>query len=232
MAGVAPHEQFGDDGGVRPRPSVAGALAYLMLSFPLGLAAFVVLVPLTVAGVGTAIVWVGLPILAIVVLLTRATATLERARTYALLRTYVPKATRPLGDVDLEQRWRTRLADSATWREYAYLLLLLPVGTVEFVLMVATWSVSLALLALPIYYHRLPGGVWHFPFPEGELLTVDSVWTALPWSLLGLLFLVGTAALTRGLGAAHGRFVQVMLGPTRARMRELDEATTALPVHG
>lgn len=230
MASAGPHEHSG--AGHEPRrPSVARALAYLLLSFPAGIAAFVVLLTLTVAGIATAIVWVGLPILAAAVLVTRGGANLERARTYALLGTYVPPATRPLPDGDLRQRWRTRLTDSATWREYAYLFLLFPLGIVEFVLMVATWSASLGLLALPIYYRFLPGGAWHFPGDDVELrwVTADSVWTALPWSLLGVLFVVLTAALTRSLGAAHGRLVGAMLGPTVTRMRELDAHDGAFP---
>ncbi|MEY7974284.1 sensor domain-containing protein [Saccharomonospora xinjiangensis] len=209
----------------RSRPSIGGSLAYLLLSFPVGVAAFVVLLTLTVLGVGTAIVWVGLPVLGATVLLTRGAAVMERARVYALLGSYIPPASRPLPEGDFRQRWRTRLTDTATWREYTYLFLLFPIGIVEFVSMVVTWGVSLALLGLPIYYRFLPGGVWHFPSndPAVRWVTVDSVWSALPWSAIGLVLVVGTALFTQRLGAAHGRFAKAMLGPTYARMRELDE---------
>ncbi len=223
MSTVRPHDDH-----ERSRPSVTGSLIYLLLSFPIGVAAFVVLLTLTVFGVGTAVVWIGLPVLAGTVLLTRGAAHMERARAYALLGAYIPPSTRPLPQGGLKQRWRTRLTDSATWREYVYLFLLFPLGIAEFVLMVVTWSVSLALLALPIYYRFLPGGAWHFPSSDVSLrwVTVDSVWTALPWSVLGVLLLVCTALLTRGLGAAHARFAKAMLGPTFNRMRELDADDT------
>ncbi|EIE97778.1 sensor domain-containing protein [Saccharomonospora glauca] len=224
MSTARPH------GRERSHPSVLGSLVYLLLNFPIGVAAFVVLLPLTVAGLGTAIVWIGLPVLAATVLLTRGAANVERARAYALLGTYIPPATRPLPEGNARQRWRTRLTDSATWREYGYLFLLFPLGVVELVLMVASWGISLALLTLPVYYRFLPGGVWRFPSTEPSLswVTVDSVGSALPWSALGLLLLVCTALLTRGLGTAHGRLAGTMLGPTSTRMREFDEAGTAL----
>lgn len=207
------------------RPSVVGSLAYLLSSFPIGLAAFIVLLTLSVLGIGTAIIWVGLPIIAIVVLLTRGAAQLERARVHALLGTYIPTPARPLASGDLRQRWRTRLTDSVTWREYCYLFLLLPLGSIGFVLMVACWSVSLALLGLPVYYRFLPGGVWHFPSNEAGLrwLTVDSVPSALPWAALGVLLVIVTASFTRALGAGQARFAWSMLGPTAARVRELND---------
>ncbi|WP_024876853.1 sensor domain-containing protein [Saccharomonospora piscinae] len=218
------------------RPSIGGSLVFLLLSFPLGIASFVVLVTMTAVGTATAIVWVGLPIIAATVLVTRAAGHLERARVHALLGTFVPSPRRPLPEGSWRNRWRTRLTDSATWREYGYLFLLLPLGIAEFVIMVATWTVSLALLALPIYYRFLPDGVWHFPSYDEHLrwVTVDSVGSALPWSALGLLFAVATALLTRGLGTAHARLARLMLGPTAARERELDELGTVpvAPVAG
>lgn len=212
------------------RPTVTGSFAYLLLNFPIGVAGFVVLLTLMLVGTATAIIWVGVPLLALLVLLTRGAAQAERARVYAMLGAYVPAPHRPLPTGDRMRRWRTRVTDSVTWREYTYFMLLLPIGIAQFVVLVAFWCVCLALLALPVYYRWLPGGAWYFPVDENLYwVMVDSVGKALPWAALGLLLAVGTALFTRRMGAAHARFAQAMLGPTDARTRELDDAAPDAP---
>ncbi|WP_198010100.1 sensor domain-containing protein, partial [Saccharomonospora halophila] len=61
------------------RPRVAGAVAFTLLSLPAGLVSFVALVTLTAAGAPTVLVWVGVPVLAVALLVTRGGARLERA---------------------------------------------------------------------------------------------------------------------------------------------------------
>lgn len=195
------------------RPTALGSVTFLLLSFPLGVGWFAVLVPLIAVSVGTALVWVGLATGACTVLLWRAAALLERARVYALLNAEITPPYRPLPDGPAKQRWRTRLADGATWRDLAYLLLLLPIGIAEFVVVVTTWATSLGLLGLPIYYRYLPGGEYRFPAHVETWFVVDSVPDALPFAAAGLLALAGTIALCRGIAAAHVRFATTMLGP-------------------
>lgn len=194
------------------RPSLGGSLAFLVLSFPLGVLWFALLVTLLAAGVATAVVWVGLGVLAGAVLLWRAGAHAERARVYALLDVWIPAAYRPL---PAKRRWRARLADGATWRDLAYLLLLFPVGIVEFVLTVTLWSTSLAAIGLPVFYRFLPTSSWRFPtYGNGPVwFVVDSIVDALPVAALGVLLLAVTVRITLGTAAAHGRFARYLLGP-------------------
>lgn len=203
--------------GSRPRPPLAGSLAFLLLSFPLGIFWFVLLVTLISVGVGTAIVWVGLAVAAFAVLLWRGGAHVERARVYALLDAYIAVPYRSLPEGRQRAKWRARLSDSATWRDLGYLLLLFPIGIAEFVLVITAWSVSLALIGLPIYYRFLPSGAYHFPSYDQahRWITVDSTFEALPFAALGVLALLGTVALTKALGGVHARFARVMLGPIR-----------------
>lgn len=199
----------------RVRPSLTGSLVFLVSSFPLGILWFVVLVTLIAVGIGTAVIWVGLALLALALLLWRGGAVVERARVYALLDAYVAVPYRALPKGKQKLRWKARLSDSATWRDLAYLILLFPLGIVEFVLMVASWSAGLGLIGLPIYYRFLPGGVYHFLGyePAYRWITVDSAADALPFAALGMLVLAIAVALTRGLAAAHARFARAMLGP-------------------
>lgn len=150
-------------------------------------------------------------------LIWRGGAHVERARVYALFDAYIAVPYRSLPDGRQRAKWRARLSDSATWRDLGYLLLLFPIGIAEFVLVVTAWSVSLALLGLPIYFRFLPGGAYHFPsYDESHRwITVDSTLEALPFAALGVLALLGTVALTKALGGLHARFARVMLGPIR-----------------
>lgn len=204
--------------GSRPRPSAGGSLAYLLLSFPLGIMGFVAVVTLASVGLSTFVVWVGVPVLALLVLGSRHAGRLERARTHALLGAYVASPYRPLPARGLRARWRARLLDGATYRDLAYFVLLLPIGIAEFTIAVTTWSVGLGLTALPVYYRYLPGHAFVVGRAHGDWVVVGSTFAALPWAALGLLVLAFAVVATKTLGAVHARFARMMLGPgPRAR---------------
>lgn len=205
-----------------PSPPLVGSLAYLLLNLPAGITVFVLLVTLGSVGVSTVIVWVGVPVLMLAILAARGAAQVERVRVHRLLGDYIPRPYRPLPRGSGKLRWKTRLADSATWRDICYQLLLFPIGIAEFVLVVTSWALSLGLLSLPIYYRHLPEGAYFFPSYDVRWITVDSAVTALPWAALGVLLLVATVAFTRGLATAHARFARLLLGPSPRRMAEVE----------
>ncbi|WP_020417609.1 sensor domain-containing protein [Amycolatopsis sp. ATCC 39116] len=214
--------------GTRPRPPVLGALGYLLCNLPLGVAGFALMVTLFTAGLGTAVVWVGLPVLAAGVLIARAAGRFERARVYRMLGAYIATPYKPLPEFGLKARWRARLTDGATWRDVLYLVLLLPLGIAEFTTVVAFWSVGLAATTLPFYCTYLPGGAYFFPAFDERWIVVDSPVDALPWAALGLIVLACAIALTRGMGTAHALFARAMLGPG-PRARRLVESDTERP---
>lgn len=221
MTQTSPHsatERTGDR-PVTGRPPVLGSLGFLLLNLPLGVFWFSLLVTLIAVSAGTAVIWVGLATGAVTVLLWRGGAVFERARVYALLGTVIPEPYRELPEAPPSVRWKARLRDTATWKDLGYLLALLPAGIIEFVLMVTTWSTSLALLGLPIYYRFLPGGAFHFPSyePGYRWFTVDSATEALPFAVAGVPAVLLTIVLTRALGTAHARFAAGMLGTVPGR---------------
>lgn len=210
--------------GSRPHPSIAGSLGYLLLNLPLGIAGFVAVVTLASVGLSTAVIWAGVPVLALLVLGTRAAARFERTRAHALLGTYVAAPYRPLPAKGWA-RWRARLHDGATWRDLGYFVLLFPIGMAEFVTVVTCWSLGLGLTTLPAYVGYLPGDtVILF-----DHVVVNSALEALPWVALGLLVLALAVVLTRALGTAHARFVRFVLGPG-PRARKLAEADADQPL--
>ncbi|NIH82225.1 sensor domain-containing protein [Amycolatopsis viridis] len=217
--------------GTRPRPAVLGSLGYLLSNLPLGVAGFSVMAVLFTAGLGTAVVWVGLPVLAAAVLIARGAGQLERVRVHRMLGTYIATPYKPLPAAGVKARWLARLSDGATWREVLYLVVLLPLGIAEFVVVVTVWSIGLALAALPFYCTRLPGGAYFFPSFDLRWIVVDSPVAALPWAALGLVVLALAAVVTRGLGTAHAHFARGVLGPgPRARRLAGSDIGSPAPV--
>lgn len=199
--------------GTEPRPPLAGSVVFLLLSFPLGVGWFVVLTTLIATGIGTAIVWIGLAVLAFGVLLWRAGAQVERARVYALLDTVIADPYRPLPSGSRSERWKVRLGDPQTWRDLGYLVLLFPIGIIEFTLMTAAWGYGLGLATLPVWYRYLPEGEFRFPDWDTPWFTVGTAFDALPWAALGVLMIGFAISLTRWLATVHARFARMVLGP-------------------
>lgn len=186
------------------------------------------MVTLAAVGLGTVVVWAGLPVLALLVLGARAAGRFERARVHALLGAYVVTPYRPLPSANWRLRWRARVLDGATWRDMGYFVLLLPIGLAEFVIVVTSWSVGLGLAGLPVYYRWLPGHVF-VVVDDHPWVVVDSVVKALPWAAAGLVVLALAVVLTRALGAGHARFARLVLGPG-PRARRLAEESDEQPV--
>lgn len=209
-------------GNERRDPPFAGSVAFLLMNLPLGVVAFAVLTTFAAAGLGTAVVWVGVGLLAVLVLAVRGAARLERARVYALLDRYVDLPYLPLPAGGRKDRWKGRLKDPSTWRDLAYFFVLFPVGIVEFVLVTTFWSTSLALAGLPVYFRWLPDGAYYFPAYDVRWLTVDSTVEALPWAALGVLFIALSVALTKALAGLHARLASALLGPTVAQRRRME----------
>ncbi|HLU95517.1 MULTISPECIES: sensor domain-containing protein [Thermocrispum] len=199
--------------GSRSRPPVLGALVYLLLNFPLGIAWFAGLVTLLSLGVSTAIVWVGIGVLAMTMLLWSAGAQLERRRAEALLGTVIADGRRVLPDRPLKQRWQERLRDPQSWRDLLYLFALLPLGIVEFILLLVPWALGLGFATLPIQVRWLPGEPWYFPSSDLPWIEVGSAFEAMPWAALGLVLLVFAARYTQWLAGVHARYARWLLGP-------------------
>ncbi|HET9139576.1 sensor domain-containing protein [Actinophytocola sp.] len=202
--------------GTNPNPPLFGSLAYLVLNLPVGIASFVFVVTATSVGLSTAIIWVGVPILALAMLVWRGAARLERQRVNSMLRTYIATPYRPLPE-KMSDQWKTRVKDPATWKDMTYFLLMLPIGIAEFTLMVTFWSVSLWLLLLPLYFGFLPAE-WSPVIDDHPVLAVDSAFEALPYAALGAILLAVSVALTKGLGTLHARYARAMLGPSARKL--------------
>lgn len=189
------------------------ATGYLLATFPLGVFWFTIAVTGLTVGVATAIIWVGLPILFFAAVLWRAGARAERAVLRGALGIDIPDPYQPAPAGSALVRFRARLTDPTTWRDLAYLVLLLPLGTLWLTLVLTAWGVPLALLLAPLWYRLVPAGAGMLQRGAG-LNLVDTLPKALAVALVGLLLCLGAAHLVRGMAFLHGRIAAGLLGPT------------------
>ncbi|MCP2253691.1 Signal transduction histidine kinase [Prauserella aidingensis] len=133
----------------QPWPGTWRTIAYQVLTLPVRIVEFAVLLVLLVAGIATTIVWVGIPLLMLATALTHRFADAERRWLRRWLRTPVADAIRKRGDGRV-RNWLAQLTDATTWRDLTYLLVATPIAIVEFVLgVVSAIVVPLALTVAP-----------------------------------------------------------------------------------
>lgn len=174
---------------------------YLLISFPLGLTYFTILVGGAIVGALLAGVLVGLLILLVVMVAAWGFALLERDLAIWLLGAHVPPLALPSTEVISTWKMLGRhLRQPTTWRSLAYLLVKLPFG-------VFATSITLALVGPPIVGIVVP--IVRF-LDEGP---GPSTFATL--IVPGMLSVVGLALALHVLGVigrAWGRFAADMLG--------------------
>src|SRR5688572_6883844 len=151
------------------------AFIHLLLNLPLGIVYFTVLITSVALGVGLLITLIGIPILIGTGWMVRTLGNIERARMNVFLGTALRD---PYRHAALETGWIARLfaigKDPATWRDFLFLMLRLPMGIFTFVVSVTTWAVAGGLLASPVTYwfgvFRMQFGDWVFDGPVAVMI--------------------------------------------------------------
>jgi signal transduction histidine kinase len=192
-------------------PHVAATAGYLLLNLVTGIFWFVLLVTMLAVSTGLLVVWVGIPLLVLTLGIARGGAHLERAWVRTALGVNIPQPYRPAPEGGVLTRARNLVSDRATWRDVAYFLLLLPLGVVEFSLVVAMIAGTAGLIALPVT-------IYYYPFDihiAGGLYVIDGFFSALPVTGLGVLLGYGSLHVLRFLGRTHGSLAAALLGPTQ-----------------
>jgi hypothetical protein len=136
------------------KQSTPGSFAFLLLSLPFGLLYFVATITLLSIGLGTLVIWIGLPIILLTMIMIHGFALLERSMAHSLLGiTFPAQRVQPLSEASLWRRFTSFLQDPLTWTGMIYMLLVkLPLGIISFTLVLVLPLVSAALALLPLIY--------------------------------------------------------------------------------
>src|SRR5436305_2242233 len=186
-------------------------LLYLLLAFPLGLAYFIFLAVGLTVGFGLTIVWIGLPILALVFAGSWAFAAFERQSAILLLGADVRPMLPPPSPVERTawQRAGDFFSNPVTWKGMGFLLLKLPLGLVSFVSIVVLLPLSGAVLLAPFLW-----GVGVLDI-DGVVFQVDSTGGAWGCAVVGLVMLFLSLNLLNAVAWIWRGTATVLLGSDR-----------------
>lgn len=227
-----------------PNPPLAGSIAYLLLGWPVMLFAFVMVVTFTALGIGTVVVWVGLPFLAFALLMARGFATMER-HVQAGLFGREPAALHYRQRREGDSWFRAMLnviADPQSWLDVLWVF-------VGFITSTITWSLALVWAALctgpvtgPIFallaeiFHTNGGGLAYLYWeisgftPMLNTTLVRILDGAIP-IVVGLLAIKLAPPVFRGLAWLHGSVGDALLNlraRNNARITQLRDSRAAV----
>lgn len=187
-------------------------LLYLALAFPLGLIYFIFLAVGLSVGAGLTLIWIGIPVLALVFAGSWGLAAMERQLAIHALGAPVPPMSQPAIETvqTVWQRVKAFFSNPVTWKGMAFLLLKLPLGMVSFISIVFLLSVSLAFLVAPFVWQ------WGMDFEaDGVVLLVDTWGEAWLCALFGLGLLFVSLNLLNGLALVWRWMATFLLGSER-----------------
>jgi signal transduction histidine kinase len=218
---------------VGPRTRLRGLgvdTAYAVLALPVAVAGFAVVVAGLAAGTGLLVVWVGVAVLAAVLLAARGFAGVERAWLPAVLGTPLPHPSYRRAEGRAVRRLTTPLRDPQCWLDALHAVLRFPFALLAFVVTVTWWAVTLGGLTYGLWDWALPYG------PDNEdLLQLLGLPTTtgrriLAYTLIGAVFAVLLPFVVRGvalLQATLGRVLLTSRAATQAELGRLAEGRDA-----
>jgi signal transduction histidine kinase len=204
---------------LRPWTSVR----YLGIGVLTGLVSAVVLVLFLVQLVNSPLT-LGVPLVFIAIPVVRLLTGVERARAARLLGTPISSPYRPVRG-GLFARLTTVIADPATWRDLAWLVLHSLYGWLG-LLSVALWLGGFQTVLTPLGYLFAPGLIRGFQ-PFG--LPIDSTSRALLAVPIGVAYLGLALVLSRPLAIGEARLARWLLAPTAGALlaRRVDDLTVS-----
>ncbi len=194
------------------KPAIAPA-AYVLLSFPLGILYFVFIVAGLTLSAGLLPIFVGLPILLVVLTIAFGIAGFERslARSVLGLADPEPAAAGTVSEAGLFRRLGRAVTDPASYMNILMCFLKLPIGIFNFVVSVTFVCVSVGLIAAPAVYVVLERTLGIDIFDRSSWLVVflpdvTSLQLSFVCTAVGFVLLFVSIALIRGLASWTANF--------------------------
>ncbi|WP_158607954.1 sensor histidine kinase [Nocardia panacis] len=208
-------------------------LTYLLPGLALALASFAVLACALLLGIGTVVIWVGVPLLVGTLTVARGFAELERRR-LAHTGATLPAGHYAVGSGRPVQRMRAVLTDGQRWRDLVFGIVALPVA-------LFTWSVTVWWTLWAVLGSLYPLYGWYLLDKVGgdrvggvsiaNALSLHGssakVVTIAGQTVLGLLFLASAPRVLHGLVGLHILLAKALLTNEKAALRERAEQLTA-----
>jgi len=180
-------------------------IIYLLLAFPLGTFYFVFLVTGLSVGLGMIITLLGIPIMLLVLVISRALCAFERKVTISLLNEDISSYSIQPTSGGLWSKFKVLMTSRNTWIGLFYLLLKFPLGTATFSIAVTLVSISVSLISAPAWAWTVDTETW------GGWTFDPFTWSPL-FVLIGIIFVFISLHLMNIIAIASGRLTRLMLG--------------------
>ena len=193
-------------------PQTYRNVLYLLLSFPLGICYFVFLVTGIALGIGTFMIWIGVPILLFTITVWWRLALFERQTAIRWLGIDIRPLTFPSSSrMTLWESAQARLTNRMTWKTLTYLLVKFPLGILSFVATVTLFALTLSITIIGLVL-----GLLTAPFIFLYMLLWGQadfdIQRYLLFAALGFGVTLVTLHVLNGLAFVSGQFAHAMLG--------------------
>ncbi|WP_432932705.1 sensor histidine kinase [Microbispora sp. CA-135349] len=211
---------------------LGGDTVYILVGFPLAVITFCLTVAGLSAGAGLLVVWLGVPVLALTLLIARGMGDVERLRMRAVLGRDMPRPRYPVSPpgAGVFRKTVTPLAGGQPWLDALYALLTFPVAIVTFCVTVTWWAVTLFGLTYPLFGWILSNIPDNHELPEllglGRGYVVNSVFYVAMGAVFALTLypVVRSCALIK---ASLGRALLTGVAELQERIDDLTEGRHA-----
>jgi hypothetical protein len=212
----------------------ASNIAYLLLTFPLGVFYFVVLITMLSVGIGTVVVWLGIPILFATIAAIWGMAALERILAAHLLHIDMPAPQERYAESGkLVERFGLKIRDGQTWKSLAYLLLKFPLGTILFCVTLTLLALCVGLILAPLGYliatYVLQEAGVHVAHSSSSIAWLNTLnmqvtgdyesgefIKSFAYTVVGIALWIPVRALLNGMARLSGAFAHLMLTSRRS----------------
>ncbi len=182
---------------------------YLLLSFPLGIFYFVILITGISLGFGLLITVLGIFILMGIMILVHWFARFEVQLTNSLLGFQIRPKLPETSVQGFWKRLREKLKSPLTWKGLLFLFLRFPLGIFSFSLTVSLLAASLSMISLPLTYHY---NWFDIDWPANSFWVIDSVPETIVVALVGVLLLYASLFVFNLLAWVYGSIAKALLG--------------------
>ncbi|BBH65820.1 histidine kinase [Actinoplanes sp. OR16] len=204
---------------------------YVLLGFPLGLITLVLFITGFAVGIGTAIIWIGLPILVGTLLMSRGFAVVERARIGPVLNRQVThpvyRSSRTSG---FWRRSVAPLADGQAWLDMVHGIFRFIPSTLGFVFVITWWAVAIGGLTYPLWDWSLPHPPANNELPELLGFQDNAGTRILFYLIIGAFFAATLYPVVRAAALLEAAFGYSLLNGVDRLRREVAEANEARDV--
>ncbi|BCY05290.1 histidine kinase [Actinoplanes sp. L3-i22] len=201
---------------------------YVLLGFPIGLITLVLCIAGFAIGVSTAIIWIGLPLLAGALAMSRGFAHLERLRIGPVLRRRIPH---PHYRSSRAKSWVGRmfspLADGQSWLDLVHGIFRFIPSTIAFCFVFTWWTGVLSGLTYALWDWALPHTPDNQELPELLGFQDTALVRITFYLLMGLFFAITLIPVVRGSALLEAQFARGLLSGVDELRQQVADANAA-----